>query len=988
MKFVHSSRCYKQPHTGFVFIEPLKNEEYLQTGDAIDETNVRVDVSQAVDRAITENPALKVAQQAEITRAQANNAIGEFLSEPRNGNSVFRPEPVAGFIGKAESAFWGNLRLDRAYTLWLNSKKPIWHFVDKVLDDTLEIYEQGPYTYSRIESSILNQTARPTLRAISRSASNANGTSLAAIKHNEAVSMQVIAAKKIEHQQFRTDQLPQFDTEESFTRFLKKYPGLGRQARIKWMHSQEEKQLAQAERQIQNDIDAARKNRQDTLQLIEARFDSYIANAHIKLKQSAQNKFRNFAAEILQNPENFINNPRSTIQGINWRTTFKCASAVDLLEALSLRYGDEIVQMASEVPRLEKDMEATLSNLDKRTANLQNILNGGVDFEAVQHQLNQLNIEPSDVEKDAQGLENQVSIIEVVFSIQNALQQVHQDLDLQADVYNGNPIRLTPEEKIALLVKYLQRHPQHLADMEDIGAKRLLSRYLLQQDVKTKEAFIAGGIDGENATPFSRRQMLNRAKSTLESGNLALNEVIPNLSDIMKQRDAAAPQQALQQLRTFVDNFNQLWQILGVPKDENGRLNFNEAGELWQKIPEAERQVIRNVAQFEPLVLDLSSNDRNSNHLVRGESADSPRTSKKLEANGIIELLEQERNLYELILDDLPPNEELYANSRDQYNQALEEIMRIARNDVTQPSTSKAATGEDKESPRVGAGAMQAIASQASVFRDQGLQFVSGIDLPAEIVERAQKELLTKLTAWDQAISRKEAFSFTIPSDQRSMYSQSITDFSSAIQHQLDDLGQAGIDAPQTPSLNDRMRRNLGEQMTERSEHSFAIQYQHNARQQWNVLQNMSLGHEVSNFQFGDLTHLGGVFNLSSGVTKRQNLGNLKLYRKDAHRILLESEGQDGLVIAITPPKDLKANFTPDQMEDESFAGHANTLIWKKSDLENGEDGLFRVPYTNYDKAGIMLNAGAGQAAKQTRAPKAAQKAQKRWHRIGYKKNT
>ena len=220
------------------------------------------------------------------------------------------------------------------------------------------------------------------------------------------------------------------------------------------------------------------------------------------------------------------------------------------------------------------------------------------------------------------------------------------------------------------------------------------------------------------------------------------------------------------------------------------------------------------------------------------------------------------------------------------------------------------------------------------------------------------------------------------------MYSQSITDFSSAIQHQLDDLGQAGIDAPQTPSLNDRMRRNLGEQMTERSEHSFAIQYQHNARQQWNVLQNMSLGHEVSNFQFGDLTHLGGVFNLSSGVTKRQNLGNLKLYRKDAHRILLESEGQDGLVIAITPPKDLKANFTPDQMEDESFAGHANTLIWKKSDLENGEDGLFRVPYTNYDKAGIMLNAGAGQAAKQTRAPKAAQKAQKRWHRIGYKKNT
>jgi hypothetical protein len=219
------------------------------------------------------------------------------------------------------------------------------------------------------------------------------------------------------------------------------------------------------------------------------------------------------------------------------------------------------------------------------------------------------------------------------------------------------------------------------------------------------------------------------------------------------------------------------------------------------------------------------------------------------------------------------------------------------------------------------------------------------------------------------------------------MYSQSITDFTSAIKHQLDDLGQAGVEAPKAPSLNDRMRRNLGEQMTERSEKSFAVQYHQNANQQWNVLQNMSLGHEVSNFQFGDLTHLGGTFNLSSGVTKRQNIGTLKVYRKDSNRILLESEGSNGLVVAITHPKDLHTRFSPTEMEDDSFSGHANTLVWKKSELESGEDGLFRVPYTNYDKAGIMLNVGAGQAAAQTRAPKPAKRAQKRWHRVGYKKN-
>lgn len=934
--------------------------------DPLDQ-DVRFAVQDTLDRSYTETPESANTNRAETTAIQGRKAVAEMLDDEStifSMNSVQKPaEGVNQILGlknlltgnlnmagkSPEAYFWKNLIPWRAFRLWLDTKRSIWNYAEKVGPDMLKMLENSPQFYTRNDSTLMNQTALPTVAALKKGSNRPENTSLLAIDFWESSVNSMLDGFEAEHDQFDTQIKPQFGTEETWKRWVR-YGLLYQQGRVSWMGNQQKNQIASARREISNNIPALRKARIDHLQGVRTKLTEYPKQAEIQLRQSAQNKIERFAAEILQNPEAFINNPQTEYVGINWRQTFT-AKPIDLLEALNLEFGERVVQRATQAPKLEKDMNSTLENIDDRVTEAQTNFTA-IPVEAVKNALARQGIEPAPkatTGRAQQKIERNLSTREVVRVLQNALHQTHQNIDLEADIYHTQPTRLTPEEKMALLIKYFNNNDSVLQKMEDLGAKRKLSRYILEQDEATQEPYSVGGLD-EDATDSNQLLVVTSAQSLINEAQAIFDEYLPNVAEALRDENGTAIELLDQKFKNFVAHFDTLFEQIGY--------NFEgeqDSNKLFSKLPDQQKQILRNVAALKSVRDDLLITPFRYN-----EGAEDHQQGT--EVLGLINLIDRSRNHYaRKILGNLPPDEAAYQRDMDRYNASYNDLQRAVQ--------------EDRISPQEAAAQARGNLNQLGGFR-----FTADMQTRQDTLEDVMRPVFDRIQKWEKAIRDKRSFSFQMPTNRGEFFNRLFNNNTiPALEQIVQTLEAGGAALPPVPDLDERMHKLYSATMTERAETEFARRYNANMNQQWSLLQSMNVGDEISTMQFGDLTHLDGIFNLASGVTKRTSFENLQLYRKEGNRLMYETTGEGGIVVVITAPKDLSQTFSFEATEADNFTGHANCLVYQKDELQTDEDGLFTISQTNYSQAGIVLNTGSALAANYTRPPENAKRAEKGW---------
>ncbi len=817
-------------------------------------------------------------------------------------STMFRVEDPNGVVGDQELKFmqpffWVNM--------FFRSKHGVLDLVEKYVDDPKKYYENARYNYANVEYALLDKTLKSTLDGINSGGGNPKGVSLASINHLDKVTDAFINEIEGDLREAQKDIVPKLRDQEKWKQVLKQTLGIKRLDRLPWMIQKQLEQLKQAQKEIQANINALREYRERQIENSKNRINMYIGQAHLQANDTRKEKFWTLVANVSQNPTLFINNPQNAIfQGLDWKRLFGCESPVDFLDVLSIYYLDNVIDMQN-IERLDFDMMETVDNIRKRDTLIQGTLRS-VDFDRIQRGLRAQNIE--------MGSEENITAQQIVEILNDALQEVHvhrgNDANIEDLVYADAPIRLSYEEKFLYLMKYLQAGDNSDINKINDEAKQKLSRYLFLIDAETKDWYVSGGFTEKGISNKTRKTVLDMAKVVEETAEDSLALFSRNLVEMIKSTDGSLFQEELRKLKTFSGAYDQLINIIEIKDTENKT--------ILEKLPPAEQEIVENIK-----MTLLSLKDKFNG------------------PNGLIKYLEGQRLKYEEnVLNKLPPNPETYASEKREFMNAYSDIR-------AQLNTGDDTDGIDSEeaarrlySNLPGIGAAQ---------NGLGMNFVAGVETVPNTLEDLARNMFDRIRGWDEAMAKKEAYTFELPENFDQTYRVLIDNISTGllrVQNQLGDIEDVENEADDN-NLNARLYRYFGNETTDYMEADYRPRLEKNSRQQWDRLKAMPEGVSLSKFQFINTTHLGGQYNLTNGVLHPTEFEDMRIIRNNGDHLVMENETK---IVVLTEPKSF----------DLEHPNQANVYVWDKKESEIGplnQDLNFRGPGTNYNKAGVFISA-------------------------------
>lgn len=826
-------------------------------------------------------------------------------------STMFRVEDPNGVVGNQElkfmqPLFWMNM--------FLRSKRGVLDLVENYAETATDYHKESKYNYSNVEYALLDKTMKSTLKGIDSGGGNQKGLSLASINHLDKVTDGFINEIEGDLNEALKDIIPKLKDQERWKQVLKQTLGLGRLNRLPWMIKKQLEQLKQARVEIQSNINALREYRERQMENSKNRINMYIGQAHLQANDTRKQAFWTLVSAVSQNPTLFIDNPQNAMfQGLDWKKLFGCSSPVDFLDVLSVYYLDSVIDMQN-IERLDFDMNETVVNIQERNNDVQGVLSD-IDFAEIQDGLRAQNIEMGSAEN--------VTARQIVEELNDALQEVHiqrgNDENIEDLVYRDAPIRLSYEEKFLYLMKYLSGGDRDglNTDLNSINdeAKQKLSRYLFLIDAKTKDWYVSGGFTEKGISNKTRKTVLDMAAVVKNTANDSLALFGQDLIEMIKSTDGSLFQTELRKLKTFLGAYDQLTDIIAI-KDVDEKT-------ILEKLPPAEKEIIENI---KTTLLSLKNK-------FKGD-------------NGLIEYLEGQRENYENeVLNKLPPNPETYADEKREFMNAYNDIR-------AQLSTGDDTDGIDSEeaarrlySNLPGIGAAQ---------NGLGMNFVAGVETVPNTLEDLARNMFDRIRDWDEAMAKKEAYTFELPENFEQTYQVLMDNIStglSRVQSQLGNIEDAAGEADDN-NLNARLNRYFGNEITEYMEADYRPRLEKNSRQQWDRLKGMPEGVSISQFKFINTTHLGGQYNLTNGILHPTLLEGMRVIRNNGDHLVLETETH---IVILTEPKS----------HDSGEANQANVYVWDKANIAGGRAEVgnldqnlnFRGAGTNYNKAGVFVSA-------------------------------
>ncbi|MCK5460820.1 hypothetical protein KAI58_02455 [Candidatus Gracilibacteria bacterium] len=881
---------------------------FLNTGDPLD-ADINPDILTAPGRINPESKEQFETDQQEIQELHVGGALHYFRENASRGGAGYRIDDPMGAFPDAEKAFW-NPRL--WWRILLNSKAPVLDVLQHSMQIPQFNYQNSQYNYSRIDGAILNQTLQPTLKSIKKSGVNPKTCSLSAINHWSITSKKIFAEILKEGESAKEELLPKLDTQENWKKILK-FIFPFQKKRLKFLFEKQLNSIKQGQKETQQILDSLQLQRERHLENIHnAGIKNFLKQTQLAGDDAQQENFWKLISEITQNPEKFIQNPQTQYAGIDWQSVFKTKSPTDFLETLKhYGYTDKVISMQN-LDRLDRDASLEVNRFNERTETVKTQIQD-TDFQEILNALYTQSIElaPSDTNLDAK---------KVVSHLQEALVQIQPGINLEQDIYQNSSInRLTPEEKFIYFIRYFQTHLDILENLND-KTKQFLLRYLFDRNNETKSLFATGGLS-ENATLDNQKLSLRIARLVVESADRVFQS-LPNLGTILKGQDGEATQNALRSLEQPVIYYDQLLAFLGITSLSSEE---TRASGLFSKLPEPQQKAILNLSKYKAFIENIKNK---------------------------IEPLKQERIDFETnVLDKLPPRESAYQENRDQFNRLQEQI-------------SQSLNIDDESSREESLRTVQQNA--ANLLRTQGGQFsVLGgqFETRASNLQQLATQIRDILAEWDRARAALAGQSFTnLPSNVSELGEFLTRRISSIIKNEQQDIGDIYEDniippelsQPQISSMNERLGRFFNEAISNRMENSFLSSHTKNIQQQWTDLKQKPIGYMLDHFEFSNVTHQDGKFNLSGALSHISNLqaGNrtlpLRLIKNEENCLIWETSHH---IIELKAPSGSSGKT-------ENIS---NIRIWNKTPEEIGpldQNKPFRVPNTNADISGIWITAG------------------------------
>ncbi len=526
------------------------------------------------------------------TKAKASKRLGLKAVSTLRESSGFRTKRVIGNWKRlwVSEAGFASLNPFEWAKIGLDSKGPILAAIKLNIDEIIKVYQESDLIYSKLTHSFLKETLFETIKTIASGGSKDNLSLLALDILDGAIDI-VEPKIKEDFADFEKNILPTLGEEgsEKWRIFTRKWFGAGHDFRVNKQHNFRKNQFEDGIGDIRTISTSSREYRERKINdNILNDIDTYLDKLYIDGDTTGLSNFERFKMEIIQNPQDFLDNPNQNRYGFTmsvFNSTKPCTDPVLFLDTL-YKHHHESVLSRQRIQRLFNDSKDVTANINLRIETIE-ALDGSFSFS----EKILMKIE-SEKKPFPEGVDRHEFLSERLF---NKLQSSPRAINVETEIF-GKSIYLTPEEEVWLMLDYLAQNPSLYGIKMDGTTRQYVAEYYFKMHEELDETLVSGGIS-ENASYIWRTRALDTADKVLEKSEEAI-ALLPNLNEKLTSLNGNEASSAIQTLRSVKEVFDIF----------KKRVGDGSTDDLMSKLPASEQEVLKTVFGLEELakVLDAA----------------------------------------------------------------------------------------------------------------------------------------------------------------------------------------------------------------------------------------------------------------------------------------------------------------------------------------------------------------------------------------------
>lgn len=590
--------------------------------------------------------------------------------------------------------------------------------------------------------------------------------------------------------------------------------------KAKWLG----RQLKQGIKQLKANIKSAREQQSRFVENTKARVDVFINGAQERGDTDSQENFWLLVTDVIQNPGEFLDSPKTSYYGINWRSVFGCArgkdGAITFLDTINKYYTNQVLDL----PAIQIGHKVNMEAMDtiKTRHKEQQAVYGSTIFTELRSEVNELEIErAADIPKGPGGTLATVNKLTV------GLGSHPLNLNVEAEVFKnkGASINRSPMERFALIAQYLLANKQLLnsknpAQSLNPEAISYLKGYLFVWEDRIGARLESRSTE-EASTPFARAQMILMAEGIVNEAKVIVNESIPELATTIGSDDRAKVDAVLNRLESLPTNIKALEDLLGDPADP---------ASVISQVTQSEREtLLGTIKSLKTLGETISSN------------ADKIQGARKEYAK--------------LMAIPDEPYREAKKKSVEKGEKAAAEVL-----DKSEGGLSiKGGAGMLAGFGDVGEGAGAAAAAATAEGGESGGSSAPGAGLETSFTTfmRYIRDVYNDINAWESKLGEQKGFSFPMADDLRPSANPMLDALTIGLNTRKSEIGidKLTVENPNRVNYDEGLQLEMALE-THKSMEGFAEGILQNYQtQQWDRINKKPVGFKLDTVMFADTTN-------------------------------------------------------------------------------------------------------------------------------------
>ncbi len=763
-----------------------------------------------------------------------------------------------------------------------NSKGPIIAAFKDNIDSIIAMNANSDLIDTQVMHAFLSNNLADTVDNISQSKFKNTGLSLASIEVFER-GINSFFPKTIEdYDKFEEKLLERLESEEKIKKFVR-FGTFAYKHRLRRQAKTLRNQFEKGHYQLLENIEAAKEAQRRVVENINAKIFQYQAGLE---EQGDMDNYENFwwmVTEIIQNPDEFVTNPKEEYFGIKWREVFDCgkgtSGAINFLDTLNAREDDLLHVL--DLPAIQIAHQNNMNMMDnvrQRDKNLKLSMKD-FDFNALRKLLYKSELDRDDSYQTTE---------QVVALLAEGLHRTPLNINVETEVFkDSRSMYQSPMEKLAQLGAYILNNPELLKPNSTKGLHidilAGLKGYLFHKESELSGQLESKGL-GEVGSAWSRFATLNSAENLLTTANTIMTGTLEELSANMGKMDKRVEiDNILNQLDSFYYSMEQFEKMLGDKNDEKS---------LYNQMTDSEREIMDNVLEFSDFAKSLK---------------------------GSVKDIQEER---EKFINDLATPNKTFIEDK---NKRLDEY-----GDVMKKVTEDSGGGIGSIPNRVGGDIAEGVAMTSGEDSEQGKgSSMFGMETSLAVMEKRMNVLHKDIVKWQEKMEKRKGIPFSIIDNPKDALLPFVEMTRNSIRTLKKELGlgegtETEIDTDR-PTLNDLMRVEMAYEANNYTETMARKFLQTYNTQQWKRMVTKPIGFKLDKLYWGDTTHQTKFNPMATITNPIPPLSNLRMLptpsgeKNPESVIYLEN---DEYFIKMVPPH---LNSEGDQ---------SNLFLYKKTDKD------------------------------------------------------